>query len=35
VVTDEKADADSVDDVQAQINKMCGVDDETFKMYNR
>jgi len=35
VVTDEKADADSVDDVQAQINKMCGVDDETFKKYNR
>lgn len=35
VVTDQKEPGAGIDNVQAQINKMCGVDDETFKKYNR
>jgi len=35
VVTDQKEPGTGIDDVQAQINKMCGVDDETFKKYNK
>ena len=35
VVTDQKETGAGIDDVQAQINKMCGVDDETFKKYNK
>ncbi len=35
VVTDHKETAAGIDDVQAQINKMCGVDDETFRKYNK
>jgi phage I-like protein len=35
VVTDQKEPGTGIDDAQAQINKMCGVDDETFKKYNK
>lgn len=35
VVTDQKPDGSGIDGVQAQINKMCGVDDETFKKHNK
>jgi phage I-like protein len=35
VVTEHKETGAGIDDVQAQINKMCGVDDETFKKYNK
>ncbi|NLT24760.1 MAG: hypothetical protein GXX82_17080 [Syntrophorhabdus sp.] len=35
VVTDQKETGAGIDDVQTQINKMCGVDEETFKKYNK
>lgn len=35
VVTDQKEAGTGIDDVQAQINKMCGVDEETFKKHNK
>lgn len=35
VVTDQKETGAGIDDVQAQINKMCGVDEETFKKYSK
>ncbi len=33
IVTDQKPGENALDDTQAQINKMCGIDDETFKKY--
>jgi len=33
VVTDQKETGAGIDDVQAQVNKMCGVDEETFKKF--
>lgn len=33
VVTDQKETGSGIDDVQTQINKMCGVDEETFKKF--
>lgn len=33
VITDQPADGSKIDDTQTQINKMCGVDEETFKKY--
>jgi phage I-like protein len=35
VVTEHKETGAGIDDVQAQINKMCGVDEETFRKYNK
>lgn len=35
VVTEHKEIGAGIDDVQAQINKMCGVDEETFRKYNK
>lgn len=35
VVTDQRGANTGIDDMQAQINKMCGVDEETFKKYNK
>jgi phage I-like protein len=35
VVTDQKETSAGIDAVQTQINKMCGVDEETFKKYNK
>jgi phage I-like protein len=35
VVTDQKEAGTGIDDVQTQINKMCGVDEETFRKYNK
>lgn len=34
IVTDKPADTSGIDDTQAQINKMCGISDETFKKHN-
>lgn len=34
VVEDGKGPAAGIDDTQAQINKLCGLDEETFKKYN-
>jgi phage I-like protein len=33
IVTDQKPGENALDDTQTQINKMCGIDDETFKKY--
>jgi len=33
VITEQKPPASAIDEVQAQINKQCGVDDETFKKF--
>jgi len=35
VVTPDKTGEGAVDETQTQINKLCGIDDETFKKYNQ
>ena len=34
VITEDKPVAGAIDETQRQINKLCGVDDETFKKFN-